>query len=167
MNKKLVIGSLAFAISVVSIYASAINLRVGGTGYAWKDAGRVFVVENTVDFSQHESATNQVFEMIQITAPAIVHAIYWSVDSAANAGVTFEVGDATTANGFIAATTATNVAKGASQPAYTYDGTNVLTTGYSAGKFYAANASINLKTPAAIPTTGKVTIKALVSYFGE
>jgi hypothetical protein len=160
---KIIVAIIAAAVLGGVVYGQ-INVREGGTGYAWRDSARTFVVSKTLDLSNHTSATNQVFELIQVTAPAFVSAVYWEVVSAANAGVTFEIGDGADTDGYVAARSATNISSGVSSLAITV-GTNFAAsvTGYTAGKYYAANDSIDVKFPGNIPTTGILKFKAVIT----
>lgn len=161
MKKYHIYSAIVAALFVASsLFAADIDNRAGTTGYSWKDASRTFVLENTLDLSANTALTNQVYNLIQITAPAFVQAVYWSVTEAAGASTLFEIGDGSDTDGFVASTSLTNVTSGFSLPSYSSNGSN--TVGYSSGKYYSANDTIDLKSVGNIPTDGTIVVKVIV-----
>jgi len=178
MKRTRIYSALVAALfAATSLFAADIDLTGGGAGYSWKDAARTFVLENSVDFSAQANATNQVYNVITITAPALVKAVYFQIAATGNVGTAFTVGDGTDPDGWIVSTTLAAVGSGSSVPAFTsaltiqQNATNTitnavatvtLTPAYGGGKYYSANDTIDLSSVGNIPTVGKVNVKAVV-----
>lgn len=113
----------------------------------------VTTVENTFDATKRNLVAADVVEMISIPAGTQVHAVYWEVLEV-DAAQTFDVGDGTDVDGFVAAASAATATRG-------------LGAGVAVGKFYAAADTIDLSVPATMALdTLKVRVVAMVTMMG-
>lgn len=113
----------------------------------------VTTLEQTFDATKRSLAAADVVEMISVPAGTHVHAVYWEVLSV-DAAQTFDVGDGTDVDGFVAAASAATATKG-------------LGAGIAVGKFYAAADTIDLHVPATMALdTLKVRVVAMVTLMG-
>lgn len=175
------------AITALTAQATTIDLTVGtaGAGYANRDSGNQYVIEQTFDVTNALNATTNTLELLQITAGTTVHDVgYEIVTALTNATYTINVGDGTTAAGWISAGAVTSGAFGASSPSTitatptfqtAIHGTNnqvVVTNGtvaitvsptYGLGKLYAADDTIDAAFNAGPGHTGRVRVWAIVS----
>lgn len=111
-------------------------------------------------------AAADVFQMIAINKGTFVHRVFYQVLTG-DATQTVDIGDGTTVDGYFAdLDVATTGATGVNMLALT-DGTPNTVTGYSAGKYYTADDTIDLVVPAGKAwDTLKLKIVAEVSYMG-
>ena len=140
-----------------------------GTGYAWRDAGKTFVLEGEVDFSVNNAAQNDIFKLVNIKAPAYVHYVSWEVVTESDeTTMTFGVGDSASATLYGAAQDGTtNTTKSVSKVTATVTTTgdaqtNLAATVVMPGKLYTADNDIRITADHATET-GKVKVKVIVS----
>lgn len=124
------------------------------------------MITATYDASVTAGAAADVFQMIAVKKGTFVHRVYYQV-LAGDASQTVDIGDGATVDGYFAdLDVATTGATGVSTLALT-EGTPNTVTGYSAGKYYTADDTIDLVVPATKAwDTLKLKIVAEVSYMG-
>jgi len=142
---------------------ATINLTKGGDkGYPHLAGNRHFVLEGEFDAVEHPLAQNDIAQVISIPANSFVQLVKWEVERVEGAARNFAVGDGSDDDGFITATSANSLAKGASALALTEAQPNTV-TGYTAGKFYGSADTIDIKAPSSGGLTGcKIRLKAVV-----
>jgi len=89
--------------------------------------------------------SGDVLEVIQLPAKSYVMAVGLDVTTAEGGTLTIDIGDGSAADGYLDGVNANAVASYASTLALTEGAPNTV-TGYSAGKYYAAADTIDVKT---------------------
>lgn len=113
----------------------------------------VTTLEQTFDATKRTLAAADVVELISVPAGTHVHAVYFEVLEA-DAAQTFDVGDGTDVDGFVAAADAATLGYG-------------LGAGVNVGKLYTAADTIDLNVPATMALdTLKVRVVAMVTMLG-
>lgn len=155
MKKQIQMMVLVAIVVLCGIVAFATTYDQTVGGYAMPaNAGRTYVVENSVDFATDNAAANDVFNMLLVPSNSIVHVVVYRIDSAVtNSGVAFAVGDNATATGYVDNVSAASA--GTSVAAYWYTGTE---------KIYTTTNTINI-TMTNAATAGKISVKAMITDF--
>lgn len=148
-------AGLAFSASAVTT-----NLTVGGdTDLANKHSGGSYLIEATVDFTEHSTfSTNDVLQVLTVPAGVFVENVGYSVETVEDNTLTFDVGDGSDTDGYIDGADGETLGYGISAFAV-QAATNATVVGYTSGKLYTAADTIDvlLNNDA---DTGKIVIKA-------
>jgi hypothetical protein len=150
-----------------NLFGATITNTVGGFGLPWSGGKQMYLLEGSVDLSEVTVASNDTVQVINIPANCKVLSVQYTVDTATSTNnvVTFDVGDGSDADGWIADASSTNTALGwvDSTLALVFTGTNVVTaTGYTEGKLYKADDTIDLHFDDNPGSTGVIKVSAFV-----
>lgn len=115
--------------------------------------GKLTMIERTIDFKQVADyrasaglaalASSDVYEVLNITAKSLVLRVGYDVTVAEGATATVGIGDGAAATGYATAVNLNSVGSGVSTLALTEGAPNTI-TGYSNGKYYTADDTIDL-----------------------
>lgn len=141
---------------------ATVNLTSGELGRSNAGTRPVFMAEQRIDFGRNNAAASDVVQALNVYAGWFVHAVAVDVEVAEGGTGTATVGDGTTANGFIASVNLN--ATGITKNTLKTDGTSAA-VGYTAGKLYTADDTIDLVVSAALDKA-VVVVRALVTDFG-
>lgn len=157
LKKLLIVGVaavVAFTLVLTATAATYTNTTGGTAGFAYSSAARSYVLEQELDFSDYPVTTNDVVQLFSLDAPCYVSQVAYSVTtiSTTNAATTqtVDIGDGSDTDGYksglstlaLADPNASSFAIGS----ITVTGNApyaVSATGYTAGKFYNANDTID------------------------
>ena len=137
-------------------YTDSLGFNKGtAAAYPYEGTRAVTKIEVELDFAAIAAArvaagataltSGDVLEVIQLPAKTYVMAVGLDVTTAEGGTLTIDIGDGTTADGYLDGVDANTVASYASTLALTEGAPNTV-TGYSAGKYYAAADTIDVKT---------------------
>ena len=137
-------------------YTDSIGFNKGtAAAYPYEGTRAVTKVEVELDFAAIAVAraaagataltSGDVLEVIQLPAKSYVMAVGLDVTTAEGGTLTIDIGDGSAADGYLDGVNANTVASYASTLALTEGAPNTV-TGYSAGKYYAAADTIDVKT---------------------
>lgn len=137
-----------------------------GSGSNAAGAPEVSVIQGIFDASKRNLTAADVAEVLNIPANTFVHNVFYKVMTA-DASQTMSIGDGSSTAGYVsAADVGTAGNSGGSSLALT-EGTPNTVTGYSAGKFYAAEDTIDILVPTGKAfDTLKVKLVATVTFVG-
>ena len=125
-----------------------------GTNYPYDGSGKIFVIENTLDFSATTRAAADVLQVLNINANTLVLECMSKIVTAEGGTATFDLGDGDDPNGYADAVDA-NVAGELVQASGAYA---LETLG---GRLYTAADTIDMTLDHELDA-GKVTIRAVV-----
>lgn len=171
-NGFIVVLMMFVMFGIMSVFSATLTNTVGGFGFPHNASGQAYLLQaKTLDLSTLSVASNDTVKVINIPANSMVLSVQYRVSEATstNNAVTFDVGDAANAAGYASNISTTNAAGWqASNFAATAATTGVVTvTGYTAGKFYAANDTINVHFDDNPGTSGKIDVTAIVIKAAE
>jgi hypothetical protein len=137
-------------------YTDSIGFNKGtAAAYPYEGTRAVTKIEVELDFAAIAVAraaagataltSGDVLEVIQLPAKSYVMAVGLDVTTAEGGTLTIDIGDGSAADGYLDGVNANTVASYASTLALTEGAPNTV-TGYSAGKYYAAADTIDVKT---------------------
>jgi hypothetical protein len=137
-------------------YTDSLGFNKGtAAAYPYEGTRAVTKVEVELDFAAIAVAraaagataltSGDVLEVIQLPAKTYVLAVGLDVTTAEGGTLTIDIGDGSAADGYLDGVNANTVASYASTLALTEGAPNTV-TGYSAGKYYAAADTIDIKT---------------------
>ena len=137
-------------------YTDSLGFNKGtAAAYPYEGTRAVTKVEVELDFAAIAVAraaagataltSGDVLEVIQLPAKSYVMAVGLDVTTAEGGTLTIDIGDGSAADGYLDGVNANTVASYASTLALTEGAPNTV-TGYSAGKYYAAADTIDVKT---------------------
>lgn len=170
------------------VQAATITNTVGGYGFPWNGSGEAYLFKaKTLDLSAVTVGSNDTVQVIKIPANSKVLAVQYRVTDATstNNAVTFDIGDASDADGWASNVSTTNEAGWiTSELAYTVTqergavvygsvtntlltNVTVATTGYTAGKMYTENGTINLHFDNDPGASGQIDVTAIVIRAAE
>jgi len=121
---------------------------------------RIFVIEKTIDCSKTNLAAAVAAPALAVEAGTFVMLTRWEVKTVEGAAGTFDMGDGTDPNGFIAAADVNALGEGVSGPVVLTEGAPNTVTGYSGGKYYAADDNIDI-TPTILLDAAIIDIQAV------
>lgn len=119
-----------------------------------------FVMENTIDCAASNLAQDDVAQLIDVKAGWLVERVLAEVETAEGGVATFDVGDASDVDGFLDGVDANATGMSVSTLTLTEGAPNTV-TGYSAGKLYTADDTIDLLALAAMDAA-KITVRAYI-----
>lgn len=137
-------------------YTDSLGFNKGtAAAYPYEGTRAVTKIEVELDFAAIAAAraaagataltSGDVLEVIQLPAKTYVLAVGLDVTTAEGGTLTIDIGDGSAADGYLDGVDANTVASYASALALTEGAPNTV-TGYSAGKYYAAADTIDVKT---------------------
>jgi hypothetical protein len=137
-------------------YTDSLGFNKGtAAAYPYEGTRAVTKIEVELDFAAIAAAraaagataltSGDVLEVIQLPAKTYVMAVGLDVTTAEGGTLTIDIGDGSAADGYLDGVDANTVASYASALALTEGAPNTV-TGYSAGKYYAAADTIDVKT---------------------
>lgn len=137
-------------------YTDSLGFNKGtAAAYSYEGTRAVTKIEVELDFAAIAAAraaagataltSGDVLEVIRLPAKSYVLAVGLDVTTAEGGTLTIDVGDGSAADGYLDGVNANTVASYASALALTEGAPNTV-TGYSAGKYYAAADTIDVKT---------------------
>lgn len=137
-------------------YTDSLGFNKGtAAAYPYEGTRAVTKIEVELDFAAIAAAraaagataltSGDVLEVIQLPAKSYVMAVGLDVTTAEGGTLTIDIGDGSAADGYLDGVDANTVASYASALALTEGAPNTV-TGYSAGKYYAAADTIDIKT---------------------
>lgn len=137
-------------------YTDSLGFNKGtAAAYPYEGTRAVTKIEVELDFAAIAAAraaagataltSGDVLEVIQLPAKTYVLAVGLDVTTAEGGTLTIDIGDGSAADGYLDGVNANTVASYASTLALTEGAPNTV-TGYSAGKYYAAADTIDVKT---------------------
>ena len=143
-------------------YTDSLGFNKGtAAAYPYEGTRAVTKIEVELDFAAIAAArvaagataltSGDVLEVIQLPAKTYVMAVGLDVTTAEGGTLTIDIGDGSAADGYLDGVDANTVASYASALALTEGAPNTV-TGYSAGKYYAAADTIDVKTVNAADT---------------
>ena len=106
-------------------------------------SARSFVVKRVLDCAKNNLGAGDVAQLIKVPAGCVVERVRWAVTTVEGGTLTFDIGDGADADGYIDGANGNALGSGASALALA-DGTPNTVVGYSGGKYYAANDTIDL-----------------------
>lgn len=168
-QNKLLMGALMVT-ALMSFAASAASITntVGGFGFPANASGQAYLLTaKTLDLSATTVALSNSVAMINIPAGSRVLGVQYKVTTSTSTNniTTFDVGDDANASGWASNVASTNGAGWQASAFSATCGTNggaLTVTGYSAGKFYAADDTIDLRFDGTPGTIGAVDMSAIV-----
>ena len=119
---------------------------VGGYSYPYhKSMAKSCVFEELFDPAvKGVLVQNDVAQLIKIPANTWVAGVRWVVEKVEGAARNFGIGDGSGTSSWIATTTGNSLATGFSGPVALTEGAPNTVTGYSGGKFYSADDTIDV-----------------------
>ena len=119
---------------------------VGGYAYPYHGAiAPVTVIQMLFDPAvKGVLVQNDVAQLIKIPDNSWVFGVRWEVTKVEGAARNFGIGDGSGTSSFVATTTANSLATGFSGPVSLTEGVPNTVTGYSGGKFYSADDTIDV-----------------------
>ena len=137
-------------------YTDSLGFNKGtAAAYPYEGTRAVTTIEVELDFAAIAAAraaagataltSGDVLEVIQLPAKTYVLAVGLDVTTAEGGTLTIDIGDGSAVDGYLDGVDANTVASYASALALTEGAPNTV-TGYSAGKYYAAADTIDVKT---------------------
>lgn len=152
----------------LDLFGATITNTVGGAGLPWAGGKQMYLLEGELDLSDVTVGSNDTVQVVNIPENCKVFSVQYTVDTATSTNnvVTFDVGDGTDPDGWISNASSTNTAVGwvESTLALTFSGTNVVTvTGYTEGKLYTVDDTIDLHFDNNPGSTGVIKVSALVA----
>jgi len=124
------------------------------------DNGGSFIVEKTIDFSETAYLATDVLEAIVVPDKHMVTLVQYEVETVEGAVLTFDIGDGVTTDGYLVGVNG-NVIGSVATALVLVDGTPNTVLGYSNGKYYAANDSIDV-TLNNNASVGKIHVRAVI-----
>jgi len=151
----------------LSALADTINNTVGGFGFPYNAGGQAFLLKaKTLDLSVLTVASNDTVQVINIPAGSRVLGVQYRLTTATatNKVTTFDIGDGANAAGWASNVSSTNEAGWQASGFAASAATNgvITVTGYSAGKFYAADDTIDVHFDGDPGSSGKIDVTAVV-----
>ena len=119
------------------------DLTKGGATQHMRSDPAMIKANFEIDFSDQAYASADVLQLINIPAETFVHRVKYKVETVEGGTLTFDIGDETDPNGFIAAANGNALGSGANVLALT-EGTPNVVTGYSNGKYYSAADTLDM-----------------------
>lgn len=122
------------------------------------------IISKTFDAAVTPASAADVLQLLTVGPKMLVHAVFVEVIRAEGGTFTFTVGDGSDVDGFLTTVNGNALGTTVSGLALT-EGTPNTVTGYSDGKFYAAEDTIDIVLGHAVDNV-KLKLSALVTYFG-
>lgn len=145
---------------------ATLDHTVGNYSYPYaRGLARVFAFQELFDpAAKGVLAQNDVAQLIKIPANTWVFGVRWQVTKVEGAARNFAIGDGANTSGWIASTSANALATGYSGPVALTEGAPNTVTGFSAGKFYSADDTLDVLAPTAGGlTTCQIKVAALAA----
>lgn len=137
----------------MATYTDSLGFDKGSAAYTDRGLHKVSVQEVKLDFaaiaaartaaSATALAATDVLEVLPVPAGTFVLSVGYDVTTAEGAAATIDVGDGADPNGYLDAVDLNSTGSGAMALALTEAAPNTV-TGYSAGKYYAADDTIDI-----------------------
>jgi hypothetical protein len=146
---------------------ATINLRATQESVVHSGSRQAFKIRNVVDCGANplDFDASDVAPILDVKAGWLVLRVHWKVTTEEGATLTFDIGDGSAADGFIDGADGNTAAEGVSGLALT-DGSPNTVTGYSNGKFYTADDTIDF-TPKNDADTAVIEVTAYVINFND
>lgn len=107
-------------------------------------AGRCYTKSIVVDTGELNMAASDVAQCITVPGNTFVHSVRLEVLTAEGGTLTLNVGDGTNTSGYLSASNGNALTEAISAPVALTEGTPNTITGYSGGKYYAADDTIDV-----------------------
>ncbi|MDN5937702.1 MAG: hypothetical protein L0H83_03485 [Salinisphaera sp.] len=122
-----------------------------------------FMLENRIDFTATNAAASDVFQALPVQAGWFVQDVCVDVETADDGTATIDVGDGADTDGYLNDLDVTATGKTVSVLALTEAAPNTV-TGYTAGKLYAADDTIDVLANNALDAA-VIVVRALVTNY--
>ena len=156
MNIRLITASLLASVmalvAATFVTAETIDMTQGGPGQ-YLAKGRPVIVERTLDFTVQNVASGDVVQVISLDSSTMIDTVHYSVTAGEGALLTFAIGDNANSTQYVGTVNGSNTTAGVS--------------GYGNAKYYSATNDLRLTILTGSADTAVVTVKALLTDFGN